>query len=466
MSSIWNLRMFQPCVPPEEVSTSEKICGHFIGPTMVAVFCMMVSGQYLIQFYTDVLGLGGALLLWMPVAAKVTSGLTGMMFGRIIDHTQTAQGKARPWILISSVLLAAAGLMLYSVPSLSSGLGLLWVIISYYLFFCFAQSLYGISHALMVPRASQNVQQRESLAMIASMASTMIPGMMVTVGMPLLVRWLGVGLQAQGRWMKVMGTLAVLVVPAAILEYYFTRERLETKQTEPMYTEPLTGQLRDCMHNRTWLRTFFLLMLAQFSNALSSSSMLYYCNWVLGSSVAQGAVRQILVTVIGQSPMGLGILLLWPAIRHFGRDRMAAAGFLLAAAGSIMIMLAGKQLTAVLVGMFVRSIGLLPCYLFPAYQAEAMDALEKTGGSRADGLSASLMGTGQGIAAGAGQSVVLVGLSAFGYQAPESAEQIIVQPFMVRTGLIICIALLPAVCYMGCALILKRQKGIKDGLFL
>lgn len=45
-------------------------------------------------------------------------------------------------------------------------------------------------------------------------------------------------------------------------------------------------------------------------NGLTASSMLYYCNWVLGNSVESSATKQILANVVGQAPMGYGIVIL------------------------------------------------------------------------------------------------------------------------------------------------------------
>lgn len=65
--------------------------------------------------------------------------------------------------------------------------------ISYNLFFSLAFSTYSLSHAMMVPLSTRDTKQRDSLAMLSSMAISMLPGALTTVVMPLLVRFIGVG---------------------------------------------------------------------------------------------------------------------------------------------------------------------------------------------------------------------------------------------------------------------------------
>ena len=99
----------------EETRKREQWLGYFLGPCLVHMMYTGIAGTYLMQFYTDVLGLAGVVLTMMPLIAKVLSGVIGFFIGRIIDKTRTVQGKARPWILISGPMLAICGFLLYAV---------------------------------------------------------------------------------------------------------------------------------------------------------------------------------------------------------------------------------------------------------------------------------------------------------------------------------------------------------------
>lgn len=419
----------------EHTTGKEKWLGYFLGPCLMFMVYSGVGGTYLTQFYTDVLGLSGVFLTLMPLISKVVDVVMNLLIGRLIDHTRTRQGKARPWLLLSGGLIAVTGCLLYTVPRASAAVQMVWIVVSYNLFFAFAYSVYNLSHALMVPLSTRNTKERDTLALFTSTGTSMIPGMLVTIIMPLLIPLLGVGAQAQGHWIAMMSILSILALPAVLMEYYYTKERVteERQEHQDAGTVSFLQQMKACFFNRYWLLIMGMNVLTNLFNQLSNRSMVYYCNWVLSNSVDSGAVSQILVNAIGQAPMGFGVFLLWPLVRKFGKRRVMLVGYLIGAAGSLVVLLHPGNLGFVLGGLFIKSIGSLPTYVMTAMLAETLDYIEWKNDFRVDGFSASVMSILLTIAQGLGQSILLGGINLFGYIAPEAADQVIVQPEAVRT---------------------------------
>ena len=334
--------------------------------------------------------------------------------------------------------------------------------ISYNLFFSLAFSTYSLSHAMMVPLSTRDTKQRDSLAMLSSMAISMLPGALTTVVMPLLVRFIGVGEAARGNWLTVMGCLSVVAIPATLIEYYFTKERVTEELSGRQEQISFAAQIRACFRNKYWLLVIAFTMILHVCNSMSHSSMIYYCNWVLGNSVESGASKQILVNVIGQAPMGYGIALLWPLVRKFGKKKVTIVGFTLAAIGSCVVLFAGNRMIPVLIGLLIRSTGSLPTYVMASYLAEVLDHVEEKDGIRADGFSASINSMTQTVALGLCQTLLLAGISALGYIAPESTAQIVVQPDAVVNFFQFCFAVMPIIGYGGCAFLMSFYNLKKD----
>ena len=461
MKLLLSAPVFSSRIHGDEVGKSEKILGYFLGPCLVYTVNTALSGTYLTQFYTDVLGLAGAFLTWMPFASKLFAGVTALFLGQVIDRTRSAQGKARPWILLSGVLLTVCGLLLYTVPRASYRVQIAWVVVSYNLFFALAYNFYTLSHTLMVPLSTSDGKQRDSLAMLTSMATSMLPGVMTTIVMPLLVRFMGVGEGAQSGWLRVMSIISIFAIPATMLEYYFTRERVSSGERAAQ-TASLRQQIRACLTNRFWILIMIYSFLSYISGNLTSSVMLYYCNWVLGNSVASGAAKQILVNVVGQAPMGYGIFLLWPMVKKYGKRPITVIGYFVAAAGSIGVYFAGSSMPFVLGALFIKSIGSLPGYLTVSYLAEALDSVAEESGFRADGFSASVNSLVQAAALGLSQTILLGGISRFGYIAPASSSEVIVQSTAVVNFFRFCFAGVPVIGYALCAVIIllcKKKKA-------
>lgn len=323
---------------------SERWLGYFFGPCLMYMAFYGLAGAYMTQFYTDVLGLAGGFLTLMPAVSKVIDAITNVIMGRIIDRTRTAQGKARPWILISGVLVAVTGILVYAVPRASYAVQIAWIIISYNLFFAFAFTIYNMSHTLMVPLSTRNTKQRDTLALLTSTGTSMIPGLLITIVMPLMVRAFGVGSDSQGTWVVMMSVISALAIPATLMEYYFTKERVTEeemngeKQSDGNVV-PFSKQFRACFSDKYWLIVMGFTVVYQLMNSLSTNSMIYYSNWVLGNSVDSGTGMQVLVNMIGQAPLGIGVVVLWPLVRKFGKRRVMKFGFLIGAAGSLVVLL-------------------------------------------------------------------------------------------------------------------------------
>jgi len=455
MKTVFSSRLLDSRIRSEDTQKSEQAFGYFLGPCLVYMMYQGVAGTYLTQFYTDVLGIAGVLLTMMPLVSKILTGVISILIGRLIDRTHTPQGKARPWILSSGILLTLCGIGLYGVPRASYGLQIAWIVVSYNLFFSLAFSTYSLSHSLMVPLSTRNTRQRDSLAMLTSTGTAMIPGTLVTVVMPLLVRSIGVGSGARGTWLTVMSVLSILALPATLLEYYFTRERVTSELTGEKAAEvSFAQQVKACFRDKYWLMVIGFTLVLHLGTALSAQTMLYYCNWVLGSSVESGAGKQILVNVIGQAPLGFGVVILWPLVRKFGKRPVTAIGFGIASLGSLAVLLAGDNLPVVLAGLFVKSIGALPTYVMAALLAEALDHVEAKNGFRADGFSASVNSIILTLVQGIGQTVLLSGINAFGYITPEAASQVISQPVAMQRFFSWSFVGLPMIGYALCAVIM------------
>lgn len=435
---LFNSKFFDSKVTSANIQTSEKVWGYFVGPMFMYMAYYAIAGTYLTQFYTDVLGIGGVFLTMMPVFSKIFDAITNVIMGRIIDKTRTRQGKARPWLAISGVLIMISGIGLYTVPKASYTVQIVWIIISYNLFFALAFTIYNMSHTLMVPLATRNTKQRDSLAMLTSMGTSMIPGFLVVILLPFIIKNIGVGPEAQSRWILVMGLLSVFALPAVLIEYYFTKERVTEESINDagennMEVVPMADQIKACLTNKYWLMVMAVWALFQFSQFLSTNSMIYFANWVLGSSVAEGATNQVLINAIGQFPLGIGIVVLWPLVKKFGKRWVFQIGFVIGAIGCLIVMLNPTSLIGVVAGLFIKSWGALPTYAIAAVLAEAMDQVEYTSGFRVDGFTASINTIIATVAAGIGQSIILGGINTLGYIAPASSADVITQPHAVQT---------------------------------
>lgn len=457
MSRIFGAAFLDSKITSANVETKEKALGYFCGPCLVYMVYYAVAGSYLTQFYTDVLGLSGIFLTLMPLVSKVVDAVTNIVMGRIIDRTRTRQGKARPWILTAGILMSATGIMLYAVPDVSYEMQIAWIIVSYNLFFAFAFTIYNMSHTLMVPLSTRNGKQRDGLAMLTSTGTTMLPGLLTTIILPLMIQAFGVGENARGTWLHMMGLISLVAIPAVLVEYYFTKERItedhaKTEDANAGSSVPFMDQVKACVTDKYWLLIMGFWVSYNLTNFLSTGTILYFCNWVLGNSVDSGTGYQLMVNAIGQASLGLGIFILWPLVRKFGKRWVSQVGFVIGAVGCLIVLLNPHNLVIVLVGLVIKSFGALPTYLMTAFLAEALDHIEWKNHFRADGFAASITTIVVTVGTGLAQTVILGGIDAFGYIAPTSNMDTITQPAAMQTFFVWCFVGFTMIGYLVCGL--------------
>lgn len=390
-SNLLSGKFFNSRIHSQNVTAKEKWLGYLLGPCG-ALLLNGVLATYLNVYYTDVLNLtalwGGLFLTIFPIISKIIDAITNVIMGYIIDRTKTKQGKARPWILLSAPLVAITGVLLFTVPQGNEIIQVIWIMLSYNLFYSFAYTIFNMSHNLMVPLSTRNTIQRGSLSVFNQIAGIMMSGIVVALVFPMVVMpILGID---KHLWIIVMSVLSILVLPFTLIEYYFTKERVTEEQVDTESKKiPFKTQLKIVFGDKYLLIIFIYFFIYTVGTHFKNIGLVYYCNYVLGTY--NDGITQTLISVIGGLPMGIGIFLVWPLAKKFGKRNVTMWGFAIYAIGSLICWLFPTNLYIVLAGQFIKNIGGLPsAYVFMALFADSLDHLEWKSGVRCDGLAMSV----------------------------------------------------------------------------
>ena len=375
-----------------EVTKKEKWLGYLLGPAG-ALLLNAVLATYLNVYYTDVLKLtplwGGVFLTVFPIVSKIIDAVTNILMGQVIDRTRTKEGKARPWLLLSAFLVPVTGILLFTVPESSDTVKALWVMISYNLFYSFAYTIFNMSHNLMVPLSTRDGTARGGLSVFNQITTIMMSGILVALIFPMVIMP-AIGVD-KSKWITLMCVLSILALPLTLMEYFFTKERVteETKDAGEETKLSFGEQLKLLFTDKYMVLMYAYFLIYTIGTTLKNLGLVYYCNYVLGTY--NDGVTQMLVSVIGGIPMGIGIFAVWPLAKRFGKRNVTMFGFVLYALGSLICWLFPHNLTIVLVGQFIKNIGGLPCaYVFMALFADCLDHLEWKTDLRIDGAAMSI----------------------------------------------------------------------------
>jgi GPH family glycoside/pentoside/hexuronide:cation symporter len=374
-----------------EVTRKEKWLGYLLGPAG-ALLLNAVLATYLNVYYTDVLNLtplwGGMFLTVFPIVSKIIDAVTNILMGQIIDRTRTKEGKARPWLLLSAVLVPVTGVLLFTVPEGSDTVKALWVMISYNLFYSFAYTIFNMSHGLMVPLSTRDGTARGGLSVFNQITTIMMSGILVALVFPMVIMP-AIGVD-KSKWITLMCILSIVALPLTLMEYFFTKERI-TEEIGKTEENKLTfgQQMKLLFTDRYMLIIYGYFLVTTIGMTIKNIGLVYYCNYVLGTY--NDGITQMLVSVIGGIPMGIGIFAVWPLAKRFGKRNVTMAGCALIAVGSLICWLFPTNMLIVLIGQFIKNMGGLPgSYVFMALFADCLDHMEWKSDLRIDGAAMSI----------------------------------------------------------------------------
>lgn len=390
-----------------DVKIPEMLFGYFVGP-FGALLASGIFTSFLNRYWTDVLfaeqkladgslptGIQTFLSL-LPLISTVFIVAGNLIVGQLIERTRTAAGKARPWILLSSVLLGVSCILMFVVPSENPTIKMVLTAISYNLYYSVAYPLYNTSNSTLVPVSTRNSNQRGLLASLTNFAGLAVMG---TGGMvfPMVIAWFLGGWEHpnQAAWTATFVGIGIFTFLVTVLQYYFTRERVseETmgKQILSKETVSLNHQVNAVISDKFWWMIIGFYLMFQFSGAFKNLSVTYFCSQHFGGTAIGGDAAMAVINILGAVPMALAMLVVWPLSNKFGKRVVVFAGMIVGVIGGILAGLFPNNFYMVCVGVALKSFGSSPgAYMILAMIADVLDHIESRRGYRCDGLTMSI----------------------------------------------------------------------------
>ena len=384
------------------VSTKEWVLGHLIGP-LGLIFVVNTIAALVEKFFTQqvgaIYGVGnvdmvmtmGAQYEVVMTIAKILGVGVGLLNGWLIQHTESRQGRMRPWYLVFGFMSIIIGCLIFLFPGNGMG-GAYW----YYFFFlliCFhtvGSSYFYLFRDTICSLTTRDPKEKAHIQYIRKMSWTLISGIIIgmMINMVVLPLWLEKNING---YPILMICLSVLAIPLLLLEYFYTRERI----TEDIAVEcdrldeqkiPLMDQMKALLSNKYFV---ILLIIATVSgivdNYKGGNVQYFYIKFLLGG--AENPMMYTIYQVITGSMTGIGAFTIYPLAKKVGIKNLTVGGYAIALAGCILGILCPDQLVPALIAGFMRQVGWLPnAYIFATLTCYAYDSVEYRSHMRLEGM--------------------------------------------------------------------------------
>lgn len=387
------------------VKPVESLLGYLVGP-----FCAMLANgiftTYLTRYFRNVLfaeelASGSALagtvesfLTVFPILSAILIVIGNLVAGQLVERTRTKAGKARPWILLSAVLLAVSSVLIFIQPSDDPTFKMIWLVIAYNLYYAVAFPLYNTANSTLTPLSTRNSNQRSVLASFVNMALLGAVGagsMVFPFLLSILIKpEMSLGTQ-RTFWMILFIIVAVITFLGTVMQYYFTRERVteESMGQEQAEAKPRIGvgrQAKAAVGDRYFWIIIVFYFLYQFSGGIKNTSLNFYAEILATQSFPTDSVTGVL-GIIGAVPMAVAVFFVAPLCNKFGKRPMCVIGMIVGVAGGVIAGIGYDNMVVASVGIALKCLGSAPAgYMILAMIADSLDHIEAKCGFRCDGL--------------------------------------------------------------------------------
>lgn len=386
------------------VKPAESLLGYLIGP-----FCAMLANgiftTYLTRYFRDVLfaeelAAGSALagtvesfLTLFPILSAILIVVGNLVAGQVVERTRTSAGKARPWILLSAVLLALSSVLIFIQPFENATAKMVWLVIAYNLYYAVAFPLYNTANSTLTPLSTRNPNQRSVLASFVNMSLLGAAGagsMVFPFLLGILVKpEMSLGTQ-KTFWMILFIVVGVITFLGTVLQYYFTRERVTEEGMHGAAAEKPSvsagKQAKAAVGDGYFWIIIVFYFLYQFSGGVKNTSLNFYAELLATASLTTDSVTGLL-GIIGAMPMAVAVFFVAPLCNKFGKRLICLIGMAVGVLGGVFAGIFYDNMVLAAVGVALKCLGSAPAgYMILAMIADSLDHIEAKCGFRCDGF--------------------------------------------------------------------------------
>lgn len=386
-------------------------------------------------FYTNSLGMSAAVVGMVFMLSRIFDGATDVAVGVLVDKTKSKLGKARSWLVWCSVPFGAVTFLLFTVPDVSAGAKLIYVIVTYNLVTSVFGTLFYVPHMTLSALITRDKVSRNNLTIvnqILSMLAGLIPSMV------LLPAALSRN-NTQSAWIQVMLIGSIMSVIPMLICFFGTKERVHesgTAKKSDIDGLGIISVVKILFANKYWLMVLGLFIFDAMSNNFFYASVVYYCQYILGDAKI---FSNFSLANTGFTMLGLFIAPM--LLKKYNKQQIFMAGALiktvsLAAVifnpGSVMFFLLCRSICAFGIGLNYATMY--------AFVPDTMEYGQWKTGVRLEGTLQSACSIGAKIGVGFGPGIVGIVMAATGYDGT-----LAVQAESALTGIRLCTIWAPAI---------------------
>lgn len=409
--------------------------------------------SFVMIYLTDTVGLEAGIIGTLIMLSKFADGISDVIFGNLLDKTNTKMGKARPWMLFAQIGNCIALVCIFSIPTS-------WGKLAQYIFFFIAYTMLNavfytasnIAYTALTSLITRNGNERVQLGsiyFIFNMATNLIVAYL-TVS---LNTAFGGGVQGWRMVAIIYSAVALITNTISVFSVKELPMEADTaiESTKKEDDISLIESFKILLSNKYFVLIAVSYVLTFIQSGLTGVAI-YYATYVLGNPGLMGTF-----SMAQMFPVIIGLIFTPMLVQKFGgMYKVNLVGYICAIGCRIILVIAGATRNVPLMLAMMALSGLFQSPLSGdtnALISAASDYTVRTTGKHMEGKMFSCSSFGQKVGGGIGSALTGILLSAGGYVANAA-----VQPDSAINMLNFIYLWIPLICAVLMTIILSQLK--------
>ena len=374
--------------------------------------------------------------------------------------------KVRPWLLWVAIPYGLGMVLLFTDFNVSQRWDIILGLVVFF-FYEIANTFRGIPYNGMGALASSNDEDRKSINAYRSLGACLGSGI-GAVAVPMIVKMFGglkdhkvINSTDSAAIFKSALFMGVLIIVGCLIHYFTTKERVKqvSDNEEKIGIVETYKMLFKC---KSWVKNMFYIMSYGVSTCLLTSSITYYCAYVLNNSALATPIMAVYLV------FSIIFSIVTPKIDSIlGRKKTMAIAAIIQIVGKIPFIISPYNAIFAYINAAAAGIGLTMTFImFNTNRNSISDIVEVQNGRRLD----TMVSTGDNLASKIAEAIVdkmfLVALAAAGFSA-KLADEGLLQNIATQNTINALLGWIPAIVAVFMlifALTIDTQKEYKEAL--
>lgn len=389
------------------VSLREKIA-YFVGECGSCGMFYYLTITLSTYFFTDVMHISAITLGTIIILSRVFDGVSDLIIGTLVDRTHTRWGKARPWIMFSTVPYAVAMVLLYCLPaSFSMAQQIAYIIITYNLAVTVCYTVENIPWGSLPALMTRDKVQRSQMHSIRMLASPLGSAIGVSTALPLIHAMGG----QQQDWIVVMTVLAAIGVACNFYAVLTIKERVSEARPEEIDKHSNRKDIPSAFRNPYWWAAIVITLVWNTFSVASATLTPYYTKYFLMNDQITAPLNNAQTIT-----MAIAAFSCYWSTKKFEKSTILKVTMVISLVGQFILITNALNLPTLVVGTIIRSIGFgcMGACMF-AMATDAIEYGQWFTGHRAESTTYSAVGIGNklGVLLGSGILAILLGTAGY-----------------------------------------------------